>query len=204
MAEMLSSFLARLELDDVDEEEEEEKDASSDEDTSMFEFAITSVVAGATFAEFSLPRFVTLTGAEPPRGFPAATLRTQAGVFCAFTSGKVILANSKTEADAHRALVDLARETGYKLAVPPATLNLVCEVPTHQEIDVEYLAEICHTQVGKTDDVLFWLSEGRVEVRVNASGLMRISHVRSVAELRRAARTAEHIVSSCAKDAIEE
>lgn len=169
-----------------------------------FAFTILTVVSLATFADFSLPRFVAATGAEPPRGFPAAKLRTQnRGVFSVFPSGKIIHTGLQNEADSHRALVDLARELRYTLAEPPHTANMMCEIPAQGPVDLAVLAKIAHGRHDEDGRVGFWLrGQGiRAHVLVDGTGVMRISHACSVKELRQVAELARCCVTaSCVLD----
>jgi len=198
MAESITAQLRNLELSDIEEEQPDKP--AADESGPAFAFSVVNVISGARFADFSLERFVAATGAEPGTTFPAATLRTQnRGVFCVFRTGRIVHTGLRNEADAHRAIEDLARELKYTLAEPPHTDCVVYDVPMHCPVDLIILARL--TPAHRTADgaLSFRLRVGLrcVEVVANAAGNMRIVGVRNTTELRKATALLQHYVEAC-------
>lgn len=172
MSEALASQLEDLSLSDTEVED-------------VLDYTIVNVVAVAVFADFSLANFIARTGAEPPRNFPAATLRGRGpGVFAVFKNGKIVLSNLRSEAEARQALEDLARETGYRLAEAPVMANVTVEVALHRAIDLQALAAHIGRPVHRGRSVSFAWACPHVNVYVEGNGQLRLYHAEDVSQLR--------------------
>lgn len=172
MSEALASQLEDLSLSDTEVED-------------VLDYTIVNVVAVAVFADFSLAKFIARTGAEPPRNFPAATLRGRGpGVFSVFKTGKIVLSNLRSEAEARQALEDLARETGYRLAEAPVMANVTVEVALHRAIDLQALAAHIGRPVHMRRSVSFAWACPHVNVYVEGNGQLRLYHAEDVSQLR--------------------
>lgn len=197
MAECITARLRDIDLSDIEEEADK---TATDDSGPAFEYTVANVVSGARFADFSLDRFIAVTGAEPGIGFPAAALRTQGrGVFSVFRTGSIVHTGLANEADSHRAIEDLARELKYSLAEPPHTHSTAYDVPTRCPTNLSNLVRLTHGHRERDGTVSFRLRVGDqgVHVIVNAAGSMRIGGMRSIAELRKAADLARNCVRVC-------
>lgn len=171
MSEALASQLEDLSLSDTEVED-------------VLDYTIVNVVAVATFADFSLAKFIARTGAEPPRNFPAATLRGRGpGVFSVFKTGKIVLSNLRSEAEARQALEDLARETGYRLAEAPVMANVTVETALHRTINLQALAAYVNRPVHMDRSVNFTWTRPYVRVYVEGNGRLRLYHAEDVSHV---------------------
>lgn len=187
MAEALASQVAALSL----------------EESGIPTGAVFSIIATATFADFSIDRFVALTKADyDPNEFPAAKLRTpDQGTFVAFRNGNVLLFNKESEAVAHRALADLATELRCTLAVAPHTDSIPCHLPACHAISARMVTQRVPWALLHGSGSVLWRFEPphqNVEVRINRDGSADIHRARAMQELRLVVREVQRLVQECA------
>lgn len=177
--------------------------ALSLEDNGLPKDAVFSIIASATFANFSIDQFVAATKATyNPREFPAAKLcAPDRGTFVTFRDGKVLFLGARSEAVAHQALADLASELRCTLVVAPRTESIPCQLPACHAVDGRMLTQRVPRARQHGSGATSWHFEpphANVEALVARDGSACINNARSIEELRLAVREVQRLVQECA------